>query len=149
MAFSNSLLGIVHALAHPILVDVTADDTLPALKLALSSGMDLVMANKRPLGGPLADAKSLLDLAAAQGRRMLHETTVGAGLPIIDTFHKLVESGDRILRIDGCISGTLGFLLDEVSKGRKFFEALKRAMQLAGVATLGQVDASLLAPRRT
>lgn len=119
-----------HALAHPILVDVTADDTLPALKLALSSGMDLVMANKRPLGGPLADAKSLLDLAATQGRRMLHETTVGAGLPIIDTFHKLVESGDRVLKIEGCTSGTLGFLLDEVSKGKKFSEALKRAMQL-------------------
>ena len=88
------------------------------------------MANKRPLGGPLADAKSLLDLAATQGRRMLHETTVGAGLPIIDTFHKLVESGDRVLKIEGCTSGTLGFLLDEVSKGKKFSEALKRAMQL-------------------
>jgi len=119
-----------HALAHPILVDVTADDTLPALTLALSSGMDLVLANKRPLGGPLADARALLDLAAAQGRRMLHETTVGAGLPIIDTFHKLVESGDRILRIEGCTSGTLGFLLDEVSKGKKFSDAVKRAMHL-------------------
>ncbi|MCC6929675.1 MAG: bifunctional aspartate kinase/homoserine dehydrogenase I [Gemmatimonadaceae bacterium] len=119
-----------HALAHPILVDVTADDTVGALTLALSSGMDLVMANKRPLGGPLADARALLDLAATQGRRMLHETTVGAGLPIIDTFHKLVESGDRVLTIEGCTSGTLGFLLDEVSKGKRFSEALKRAMQL-------------------
>lgn len=119
-----------HALSHPILVDVTADDTLPALKLALSSGMDLVMANKRPLGGPLADARSLLDLAATQGRRMLHETTVGAGLPIIDTFHKLAESGDRILKIEGCTSGTLGYLLDEVSGGKKFSDVLRRAMQL-------------------
>ena len=118
-----------HALTHPILVDITADDTLSTLKLAVSSGMDLVLANKRPLGGPLADARGLLELAAAQGRRLLHETTVGAGLPIIDTFHKLVESGDRILRIDGCTSGTLGFLLDEVSKGKKFSDALKRAMQ--------------------
>jgi len=119
-----------HALAHPILVDVTADDTQAALTLAVSSGMDLVLANKRPLGGPLADARALLDLAAAQGRRLLHETTVGAGLPIIDTFHKLAESGDRVLRIEGCTSGTLGFLLDEVGKGRKFSEALKRAMHL-------------------
>ena len=119
-----------HALAHPILVDVTADDTLPALKLALSSGMDLVMANKRPLGGPLADARGLLDLAVTQGRRMLHETTVGAGLPIIDTFHKLAESGDRVLKIEGCTSGTLGYLLDEVSKGKRFSEVLRRAMQL-------------------
>ena len=119
-----------HALAHPILVDVTADDTVPSLKLALTSGMDLVLANKRPLGGPLSDARALLDLAATQGRRILHETTVGAGLPIIDTFHKLVESGDRVRKIEGCTSGTLGFLLDEVSKGKRFSDAVRRAMQL-------------------
>jgi aspartokinase/homoserine dehydrogenase 1 len=119
-----------HALSRPILVDLTADDTVPALTLALSSGMDIVLANKRPLGGPRSDALALLDLAAAQGRRILHETTVGAGLPIIDTFHKLVESGDRVRRIEGCTSGTLGFLLDEVSRGRSFSAALRRAMQL-------------------
>ena len=119
-----------HALSHPILVDVTADDTVPALTLALTTGMDLVLANKRPLGGPLADARGLLDLAAAQGRRILHETTVGAGLPIIDTFRKLVDSGDKVLRIEGCTSGTLGFLLDQVSQGRPFSEALKKAMAL-------------------
>ncbi|MEO7962780.1 MAG: hypothetical protein ABIT38_02600, partial [Gemmatimonadaceae bacterium] len=50
------------------------------------------------------------------------------GLPIIDTFHKLVESGDRVLRIEGCTSGTLGFLLDHVSQGRPFSEALRKAM---------------------
>lgn len=119
-----------HALSSPILVDVTADDTHAALVLALSSGMDLVLANKRPLSGPLRDARELLDLAAAQGRRILHETTVGAGLPILDTFHKLVASGDRVRRIEGCTSGTLGFLLDHVSRGRPFSEALRRAMQL-------------------
>ena len=119
-----------HALSHPILVDVTADDTVPALTLALGTGLDVVLANKRPLGGPLADARALLDLAAAQGRRILHETTVGAGLPIIDTFHKLVESGDRVLRIEGCTSGTLGFILDHVSQGRPFYDALRKAMAL-------------------
>ncbi|MEO6445630.1 MAG: bifunctional aspartate kinase/homoserine dehydrogenase I [Gemmatimonadaceae bacterium] len=119
-----------HALARPILVDVTSDDTVPLLSLALTSGMDVVLANKRPLAGPLAEARALLDLAAAQGRRILHETTVGAGLPIVDTFHKLVESGDRVRKIEGCTSGTLGFLLHEVSQGRKFSEAVRRAMQL-------------------
>ena len=55
---------------------------------------------------------------------------MGAGLPIIDTFHKLVESGDRVRKIEGCTSGTLGFLLDEVSQGKKFSDAVRRAMQL-------------------
>jgi bifunctional aspartokinase / homoserine dehydrogenase 1 len=128
---SESLREIArHALQNPILVDVTADDTTPALRLALTSGMDLVLANKRPLGGRLADARGLLDLAASNGRRLLHETTVGAGLPIIDTFHKLAESGDRVLRIDGCTSGTLGYLLSEIERGSKFSAALRRAMEL-------------------
>ncbi|MGQ0649328.1 MAG: bifunctional aspartate kinase/homoserine dehydrogenase I [Gemmatimonadaceae bacterium] len=119
-----------HALSHPIVVDVTAEHTVSALMFGLSAGMDVVMANKRPLGGPLSDARSLLDLAASQGRRLLHETTVGAGLPIIDTFHKLLESGDRVHRIEGCTSGTIGFLMSELQHGKRFSDAVHKARQL-------------------
>ena len=42
---------------------------------------------------------------------MKYEATVGAGLPIIDTYHKLVETGDRVLRIEGCVSGTLMYVV--------------------------------------
>ncbi len=119
-----------HALSRPILVDVTADDTAALLIEALEGGMDVVLANKRPLTGPIASFRALQDRAQAAGRRVRHETTVGAGLPVIDTFRKLVDSGDRVLRIEGCTSGTLGYLLTEVSKGRAFSVALRRAMQL-------------------
>jgi bifunctional aspartokinase / homoserine dehydrogenase 1 len=116
-----------NALSHPIFVDATADDTVHVLKRALSAGMDLVLANKRPLTGPGHEADALRELAAAQGRRILHETTVGAGLPVIDTYYKLVDSGDRIVRIEGCPSGTLGFLFGEMGRGRKFSDALRDA----------------------
>jgi aspartokinase/homoserine dehydrogenase 1 len=119
-----------HALSRPILVDVTAEDTAAVLRQWLASGHDLVLANKKPLAGPLEQARGLLDLARSRGRRILHETTVGAGLPIIDTLYKLVESNDRILRIVGCTSGTLGFLLGEIQKGRPFSGALQEAMKL-------------------
>jgi aspartokinase/homoserine dehydrogenase 1 len=118
-----------NALSHPILVDATADDTAQILRKALAAGMDLVLANKRPLTGPRQVADALTELAAAQGRRILHETTVGAGLPVIDTYYKLVDSGDRVTRIEGCPSGTLGFLFGEMGRGRKFSEALRIAMQ--------------------
>jgi bifunctional aspartokinase / homoserine dehydrogenase 1 len=118
-----------NALSHPIFVDATADDTGPVLHRALSAGMDLVLANKRPLTGPIQQADALTELAAAQGRRILHETTVGAGLPVIDTYYKLVDSGDRIVRIEGCPSGTLGFLFGEMGRGRRFSDALREAMQ--------------------
>src|SRR5439155_93995 len=71
-----------HALANPILVDVTADDTSDTLKQALAAGMHLVLANKRPLTAHRKLYDELRALAEERGRRLLHETTVGAGLPI-------------------------------------------------------------------
>jgi aspartokinase/homoserine dehydrogenase 1 len=61
---------------------------------------------------------------------VLHEATVGAGLPIIDTIQKLTESGDRVLRIEGCPSGTLGYLFGEMGRGTPFSDALRAAMKL-------------------
>ncbi len=119
-----------HALAGPILVDITADESTSLIRQALGAGMDVVMANKRPLSGPRRQSEELESLAANAGRRMLTEATVGAGLPIFDTYRKLVESGDRVLKIEGCLSGTLGFLLTEVERGRPFSEALLKAMDL-------------------
>jgi aspartokinase/homoserine dehydrogenase 1 len=117
------------ALSRPILVDLTADDTAALLAQALASGMDLVLANKRPLAGPKAASDRLHELARSYGRRLRHETTVGAGLPVIDTYYKLVESGDRVERIEGCLSGTLGFVLHEIGRGRQFSQALRAAIE--------------------
>jgi aspartokinase/homoserine dehydrogenase 1 len=117
-----------HALSRPVLVDVTAGDTGPVLEAAVRHGMDLVLANKRPLAD--GSAARLARAAAALGRRVLHEATVGAGLPLLDTLHKLRESGDRVLRIEGCPSGTLGYLFGELGRGVPFAEALGRAMAL-------------------
>lgn len=116
-----------YALTRPVLVDLTADDTVAALEQALTHGMDLVLANKRPLADRRAVSESLWQTARARGRRILHEATVGAGLPIIDTYHKLVESGDRVSKIEGLLSGTLGYVLSEVSAGVPFSRAVRSA----------------------
>jgi aspartokinase/homoserine dehydrogenase 1 len=117
-----------YASTRPVLVDLTADDTAAALQHALTHGMDLVLANKRPLADRRAVSDALWQTARARGRRILHEATVGAGLPIIDTYHKLVESGDRVARIEGLLSGTLGYVLSEVSDGVPFSRAVGSAM---------------------
>ncbi|HEX6432657.1 MAG TPA: ACT domain-containing protein, partial [Gemmatimonadales bacterium] len=117
-----------YALTRPVLVDLTADDTAPVLEQALVGGMDLVLANKRPLAQRRSVSDLLWETARARGRRILHEATVGAGLPIIDTYHKLVESGDQVESIEGLLSGTLGSVLDDVSMGIPFSQAVKRAM---------------------
>ncbi|MBL0940694.1 MAG: bifunctional aspartate kinase/homoserine dehydrogenase I [Gemmatimonadaceae bacterium] len=118
-----------HALARPVLVDLTADETLPAIRAAVAGEMDIVLANKKPLAASRGEVNALQAAAEHQGVRILHETTVGAGLPVMDSYAKLVETGDKVLRVEGCTSGTLGFLLTEIGKGRPFSESLRDAMQ--------------------
>jgi len=117
-----------HAVSRPVLVDVTAEETSDLLEAALGQGFDLVLANKKPLAGPPASYRRLLEATSAAGRRMRYEATVGAGLPVIDTFRKLVESGDRVMRVEGCVSGTLGFVLSSIERGRPFSEAVREAI---------------------
>jgi cystathionine gamma-synthase len=115
-------------LANPILVDLTAADTSSLLEVALGRGFDLVLANKVPLAGDQQAIDTLFVAAALGGRRILSEATVGAGLPVLDTIRKLSESGDEILSIEGCPSGTLGFLLGEIGRGVAFSDALRAAI---------------------
>lgn len=117
-----------HAVSRPVIVDVTSDDTAPLLQAAVLRGFDIVLANKKPLAGTWDNYERLFADATALGRRVRYEATVGAGLPIIDTFRKLDETGDRVLRIDGCVSGTLMFVLSEISAGRPFSAAVREAV---------------------
>jgi aspartokinase/homoserine dehydrogenase 1 len=117
-----------HAVSRPVVVDVTSDDTAAMLKAAIGQGFDIVLANKRPLADTRDGYAELVNACGAVGRQIRYEATVGAGLPIIDTYRKLAESGDRVLRIHGCVSGTLTFVLSEVSAGRLFSAAVKEAM---------------------
>ncbi len=117
-----------HALSRPVLVDVASGDTALALLAGITHGMDLVMANKVPLASRLSVARAILDGAKANGRRVLHEATVGAGLPVIDTLQQLHASGDRVDSVDSSPSGTMGFLFSEMGRGRAFSDAVKAAM---------------------
>ncbi len=119
-----------HAVSNPVLVDVTAEETTDLLNEALGQGFDLVLANKRPLAGSPLAYRRLFEAASASGRRIRYEATVGAGLPVLDTFRKLVETGDRVLRIEGCVSGTLGYVLSALEEGRSFSEAVREAVRL-------------------
>lgn len=118
-----------HAVSRPVLVDVTAEETGDLLLAALGLGFDLVLANKKPLAGSAHSHTRLLAAAARAKRQVLFEATVGAGLPILDTHRKLVESGDAVRRIEGCVSGTLGFVLSALSEGRAFSAAVREAVE--------------------
>ena len=117
-----------HAVSEPIVVDVTSEDTGSIIESALISGFDVVLANKKPLAGSWDSYERLWQIARDYGRSIKFEATVGAGLPIIDTFKKLDETGDRVLSIEGCVSGTLMHVLSAVSAGRPFSEAVREAV---------------------
>ena len=119
-----------HSLMRPVLIDVASGDTGPALVAAISHDMDLVLANKVPLAGDIFSARAILQDARARGRRVLHEATVGAGLPVIDTLQQLMASGDRVHSVEGCPSGTMGYLFSQMARGRPFSEAVRNAMAL-------------------
>lgn len=117
-----------HALSCPVVVDTTAADTTRSLEMALERGCDVVLANKIPIAAGQHEYDRLWAAAHRHGRHLRHEATVGAGLPVIDTLHKLLDAGDRVLRIEGCPSGTLGFIFGELGRGRAFSAALRDAI---------------------
>jgi len=119
-----------HAVSQPVLVDVTSQETGDLLRTALGHGFDVVMANKKPVAGSSESYDALMNAAAAAGRTIRYEATVGAGLPIIDTYYKLAETGDRVLRIEGTVSGTLMYVVSAVSSGKPFSQAVREAVEL-------------------
>jgi bifunctional aspartokinase / homoserine dehydrogenase 1 len=131
-----------HALVRPVLVDATAAETSALLETALARGWDVVLANKLPLAGEQVGYDRLRCTATARGREVLHEATVGAGLPVIDTLRKLQEAGDRVLRIEGCPSGTLGFLFGELGRGHAFSDAVRRAVRAGYTEPDPRIDLS-------
>jgi aspartokinase/homoserine dehydrogenase 1 len=118
-----------HAVSRPVVVDVTSEETADLLRAALGNGFNVVLANKKPLAGSWASYASLLAAMSNGGQQLKYEATVGAGLPIIDTYHKLVETGDRVQRIEGCVSGTLMYVVSAVSAGKPFSQAVREAVE--------------------
>jgi aspartokinase/homoserine dehydrogenase 1 len=117
-------------LARPVLVDVSDDDDTDAVFLeAFRLGADVVTANKKPLAGPL-DRYRLLRAGAEEHARLLRaEATVGAGLPVMDTLEMLLATGDRLVRAEGCLSGTLGFVMMQLEQGVAFSAAVAEAVR--------------------
>lgn len=108
-----------------VLIDTTAiEQTIPFMKQALQRGGYVVMSNKKPIAGSQEIFDNLHKLG---GERLFYETTVGAGLPVIRPLKTMLEAGDEIVQIQGCFSGTLGFLFSEIEKGLPFSQVVKDA----------------------
>jgi aspartokinase/homoserine dehydrogenase 1 len=123
----------VHAahLPHAVLVDATASAELPLhYESWIAKGINIITPNKKCNAGPLAAYRNLRDAARNHQRYFLYETNVGAGLPIIHTLRGLVETGDRIIKIEGVLSGTLSYIFNNLDGTRTFSEIVSEAHAL-------------------
>jgi len=93
----------------------------------LDANISIVTPNKKANSGPFHNYRKLKELVQKKGVRFLYETNVGAGLPVINTLNDLLLSGDKVIRIESVLSGTLNFIFSAFTKGKKFSEIVSEA----------------------
>ncbi len=115
-------------LPHTVIIDCTADEDI-ARRYGdwLRRGIHVITPNKRANTLELAYYHELRAAGRGPGAHYLYETTVGAGLPIIQTLRDLVSTGDEVQRIEGVLSGTLSYLFNAFDGVRPFSELVAEA----------------------
>ncbi|HUX37128.1 MAG TPA: bifunctional aspartate kinase/homoserine dehydrogenase I [Rectinemataceae bacterium] len=118
-------------LPNAAFVDCTASEE-PAVLYAelLKASIAVVTPNKKANSGSYAAWRDLMDTARLTGTTYLYETTVGAGLPVISTMKDLMVSGDRVVRVDAMLSGTLGYILANFDSEKGLAKLVKKAREL-------------------
>ncbi|MBO4612427.1 MAG: bifunctional aspartate kinase/homoserine dehydrogenase I [Bacteroidaceae bacterium] len=113
---------------NSVFVDCTASAEVAGIyKDFLDHNINVVAANKIAASSDYKSYRELKQIAQKRGVKFLFETNVGAGLPIIRTINDLVNSGDKILRIEAVLSGTLNYIFNTISKDIPFSETVRMA----------------------
>lgn len=120
-------------LPNSVFVDCTASEGVVSVyENIIKAGIAIVTPNKKANSGPLAQYQKLRELAQKNHAPFLYETNVGAGLPIIRTIQSLVASGDKILKIEAVLSGTLSYIFNTFSKSHNSFSQIVREAKTKG-----------------
>jgi aspartokinase/homoserine dehydrogenase 1 len=117
-------------LANSIFVDCTANETaIPFYYDILDSNISITTPNKIANTKDLAFYKNLRKITQKKNVKFLYSTNVGAGLPIISTIKDLIASGEKIVKIEGILSGTLSYLFNSFKGQTKFSDIVKSAKE--------------------
>ncbi|MEX2233018.1 MAG: bifunctional aspartate kinase/homoserine dehydrogenase I, partial [Cyclobacteriaceae bacterium] len=113
---------------NSIFVDCTSSEAVTDCYAAiLEANISIVTPNKKANSGSLGKYQHLRSVAFKRGVKFFYETNVGAGLPVINTLNDLLLSGDRVISIEGVLSGTLNFIFSVFAEGKKFSDVVKEA----------------------
>ncbi|MEN6589289.1 MAG: bifunctional aspartate kinase/homoserine dehydrogenase I [Proteiniphilum sp.] len=115
---------------NSVFVDCTASPHIAALYGELMArNISVVTANKIAASSDYGNYHSLKETARKAGVKFLFETNVGAGLPIINTMNSLTNSGDKIVKLEAVLSGTLNFIFNTLSEEVPFSKAVRMAVE--------------------
>jgi aspartokinase/homoserine dehydrogenase 1 len=113
-----------HHLINPVLVDSTSNEALAMSYVDfLKEGFHVVTPNKKANTDSWEYYKALRKAAQTTNRRFLYETTVGAGLPVIDTLQSLIKAGDELVQFEGVLSGSLSYIFGKLDEGMSLSQA--------------------------
>lgn len=123
----DNILGMnIH---NPVFVDCTSSADIAALyPTLLDHNVNIVAANKIASSGDLAGYLHLKELSGKRDVKFLFETNVGAGLPVINTINSLINSGDRIIKIEAVLSGTLNYIFNTISDKITLSQAVRKSI---------------------
>ncbi|MDE6153118.1 MAG: bifunctional aspartate kinase/homoserine dehydrogenase I, partial [Muribaculaceae bacterium] len=122
---------------NPVFVDCTSSDQIAKLYYdLLNHNVSVVAANKIATSSDYDNYARLKEIARKKDVKFLFETNVGAGLPIINTINNLINSGDKILKIEAVVSGTLNYIFNVLGKDTP----LSRAIMMAREAGYSEPD---------
>ncbi|MGQ7871247.1 bifunctional aspartate kinase/homoserine dehydrogenase I [Sunxiuqinia sp. sy24] len=115
---------------NSVFVDCTAsNDAADLYEDLLNANVSIVTANKVAASSEYENYLKLKKVAKQKGIKFLFETNVGAGLPIINTLNDLVNAGDKILKIEAVLSGTLNFIFNTISAEIPMSQTIRMAKE--------------------
>ena len=116
---------------NSLFIDNTASETIPlTYNSYLKNGIGVITCNKISNSGTLDKYKELRKLSIRNNAAFLYETNVGAALPVISTLKNLINSGDKILKIEAVLSGTLNYIFNNFQEEDTFHDIVSHAVKL-------------------
>jgi aspartokinase/homoserine dehydrogenase 1 len=109
---------------NPVLVDCTSsEDIANQYAEFLAAGFHVVTPNKKANTASMSYYHQLRDVARSSRRKLMYETTVGAGLPVIENLQNLIAAGDELEKFNGILSGSLSFIFGKLDEGLTLSQA--------------------------
>lgn len=136
-------------LSNTIFIDNTANDYIASFyEKILDSSISIATPNKIATSSSYLHYQRLKTIAQHRGVQFKYETNVGAGLPVISTLNDLINSGDRIIKIEGVLSGSLSFIFNSFTKDQKFSAIVTKAKELGYTEPDPRIDLNGIDVRR-